>query len=59
MTEEQLQSKGELVRAFPDFTVKIYEYPGVMSGEIFSPDIMGAARQFLGMRLPPDPAKAS
>ena len=59
MTDKQLQSKGELIRAYPDFTVKIYEYPGVMSGDIFSPDIMGAARQFLGMRLPADPAKAS
>lgn len=59
MTEAQIKAKGEIIRAYSDFTVKVYDYPGAMAGEQFAPDIMGAAKQFLGLRLPPDPEAAS
>lgn len=59
MTEAQLKNKGEIIRAFDKFTVKIYEYPGAMAGQLFAPDIMGAARQYLGLRIPADPEAAS
>lgn len=59
MTKEQLLAKGDLIRAYGDFTVTVHEYPGAMSGELFVPDIMDAAKDFLGLRLPADPTKVS
>ena len=59
MTEDQLKSKGEILRAYDEFTVNVYDYPGAMSGQEFAPDIMDAAKQFLGLRIPADPAKVS
>lgn len=59
MTESELLSKGELIRAYSKFNVTVSEYPGAKSGEYFVPDVMKAAKQYLGLRLPPDPAKGS
>ena len=59
MTESQLLSKGDLLRAFGNFKSDAPVYPGAMNGELFVPDIMAAVRQYLGLRIPSDPAKAS
>jgi len=55
MEESQLMSKADLIRAYGEFTSTVFEYPGVLSGGVFDPDISAAVKQYLGLRLPPDP----
>ena len=59
MTESELLAKGELLRAYDEFETTVEEYPGAMNGDYFVPDIMDAVKQYLGLRLPRDPAKGS
>lgn len=59
MRESELLAKGELIRAYGDFTQTSFEYPGAVSDGVFSPDTMKAVKQLLGLRIPADKTKNS
>ena len=58
MTDAALVSKGEILRAYSQFTTTVEKYPGKMSEDgRFIPDSPNAIRSYMSLRLPPDPAK--
>lgn len=59
ITDATVGAKGDLIRAYSEFTTSVEEYPGSESDGLFTPSIMEAAKKFLGMRLPADPSKNS
>ena len=58
MTDAELVSKGEILRAYDRFTTTVEKYPGKISADgNFIPDTTGAIKSYMALRLPADPSK--